>query len=77
MTSKLLQKQQQIQAERDQFEKDKKDIADLVKLDSEVIPMNVGGTHHMMTERDVLRLVPGSTLEKMFSGLHELKKIDD
>jgi hypothetical protein len=31
----------------------------------------------MMTERDVLRLVPGSTLEKMFSGLHELKKIDD
>lgn len=77
MTSKLLQKQQQIQAERDQFEKDKKDIADLVKLDSEVIPINVGGTHHMMTERDVLRLVPGSTLEKMFSGLHELKKIDE
>lgn len=31
----------------------------------------------MMTERDVLRLVPGSTLEKMFSGLHELKKIDE
>ncbi len=77
MTSKLLQKQQQLQAERDQFEKDKKDIADLVKLDSEVIPINVGGTHHMMTERDVLRLVPGSTLEKMFSGLHELKKIDE
>jgi hypothetical protein len=49
----------------------------MVKLDSEVIPINVGGTHHMMTERDVLRLVPGSTLEKMFSGLHELKKIDD
>jgi hypothetical protein len=52
-------------------------MADLVKLDSEVIPINVGGTHHMMTERDVLRLVPGSTLEKMFSGLHELKKIDE
>jgi hypothetical protein len=49
----------------------------MVKLDSEVIPINVGGTHHMMTERDVLRLVPGSTLEKMFSGLHELKKIDE
>ena len=31
----------------------------------------------MMTERDVLRLCPGSTLEKMFSGMHELKKIDD
>ena len=77
MTSKLLQKQQKIQAERDQLEKDKKDIAVLVKVDSEVIPINVGGTHNMMTESDVLRLVPGSTLEKMFSGLHELKKIDE
>jgi hypothetical protein len=48
----------------------------MVKLDSEVIPLNVGGTHHLMTERDVLRLVTGSTLEKMFNGLHELKKID-
>ena len=46
----------------------------MVKLDSEVVAINVGGTHHMMTERDVLRLVPGSTLEKMFNGLHELKK---
>lgn len=49
----------------------------MVKLDSEVVAINVGGTHHMMTERDVLRLVPGSTLEKMFNGLHELKKIDE
>ena len=49
----------------------------MVKLDSEVVALNVGGTHHMMTERDVLRLVPGSTLEKMFNGLHELKKIDE
>lgn len=29
----------------------------MVKMDSEVIALNVGGTHHMMTERDVLRLV--------------------
>lgn len=48
----------------------------MVKLDSEVVALNVGGTHHMMTERDVLRLVSGSTLEKMFNGLHDLKKID-
>ena len=39
--------------------------------------MNVGGTHHLMTERDVLRLVPGSLLYKMFSGMHEMKKIND
>ena len=46
-------------------------------LDSEVVSLNVGGTHHLKTERDVLRLVPGSTLHMMFNGLHELKKIDD
>jgi hypothetical protein len=46
-------------------------------MDSEVIALNVGGTHHLMTERDVLRAVPGSTLEKMFNGMHELKKINE
>ena len=49
----------------------------MVKLDSEVVSLNVGGTHHLKTERDVLRLCEGSTLEKMFNGMHELKKIDD
>ena len=46
-------------------------------MDSEVIALNVGGTHHLMTERDVLRAVPGSTLEKMFNGMHELKMINE
>ena len=31
----------------------------------------------MMTERDILRQCKGSVLERMFSGLHELKIIDD
>lgn len=48
-----------------------------VKLDSEVVALNVGGTHHMMTERDVLTQVRGSVLEKMFNGMNELKRIDD
>jgi len=52
-------------------------MASLVKLDSEVVALNVGGTHHMMTERDVLRLCEGSILERMFNGLHELKKIEN
>ena len=42
-----------------------------------MVALNVGGTHHMMTERDILRQVPGSNLEKMFNGMHDLKKIDD
>ena len=77
MQKKLNEKHNKIQEERDAWERDKAEIAAMVKLDSEVIALNVGGTHHMMTERDVLRLIPGSTLDKMFNGLHELKKIDN
>jgi hypothetical protein len=76
MQRKLNEKNDLINQERLDWEKDKGDMAELVNLDSEVIPLNVGGTHHLMTERDVLRLCKGSILEKMFSGNHELKKID-
>lgn len=39
--------------------------------------INVGGTHHISTEKDVLRSVPDSTLAKYFSDMHELKKIGE
>ena len=42
----------------------------MVNMNSEVVALNVGGTHHLMTERDVLTLVKGSILEKMFNGMH-------
>jgi hypothetical protein len=77
MQRKLNEKHASIQKERDAWEKDKQMIKDMVNLDSEVVALNVGGTHQMMTERDILRQVPGSTLEKMFNGMHDLKKIDD
>jgi len=77
MQRRLNEKHDKILLERDQWEKDKSAISGMVKLDSEVVALNVGGTHHMMTERDVLRLCPGSILERMFNGLHELKKIDN
>jgi hypothetical protein len=77
MQRKLNEKHASIQKERDAWEKDKQMIKDMVNLDSEVVALNVGGTHLMMTERDILRQVPGSTLEKMFNGMHDLKKIDD
>ena len=66
-----------IQKERDAWELDRQKIKDMVNMESEVVALNVGGTHQMMTERDILRQVPGSTLEKMFNGMHELKKIDE
>jgi len=49
----------------------------MVDMESEVIPLNVGGTHHLMTERAVLTLCKGSVLDAMFNGMHELKKIND
>ena len=49
----------------------------MVKIDSEVVSLNVGGTHHIQTEKDVLRSVPNSILAKMFSDMHQLKKINN
>jgi len=76
MQMKLNQKNEMILIERKQWESQKDEIKDLVKMDSEVIALNVGGTHHLMTERDVLTLCKDSILEKMFNGMHELKKIE-
>lgn len=77
MQDKLNNKNDLINEERQVWEDEKLAIRDLIKMDSDVVALNVGGTHHMMTERDVLRHVPGSILDTMFSGMHELKKIDD
>lgn len=77
MQRDLNEKYLAIQKERDLWDKEKDDIKGLINLDSEVVSLNVGGTHHLKTERDVLRLCKGSTLEKMFNGMHDLKKIDD
>jgi len=77
MRRRLDMKRIEIAAERDTWRAEIEEIKAYTKLDSEVIALNVGGTHHLMTERDVLRLVPGSLLYKMFSGMHECKRIND
>ena len=70
-------KKAEIVEERMKWESDKKSISDMVKLAGEVVHLNVGGTHHMSTEREVLTSCPDSVLARMFNGLHELKKIND
>jgi len=77
MCRRLDDKRASILGMREEWLKQVDDIKDMVKLDGEVIPLNVGGTHHLMTERDVLTLCKGSTLEAMFSGMHDLKKINE
>lgn len=77
MQRQLDEKRIGIAEERRIWQAEIDEIKAFTKLDSEVIALNVGGTHHLMTERDVLRLVPGSLLYKMFSGMHECKRIND
>lgn len=77
MQGVLNEKYASIKIERDEWEAEKEQIRAMVKIDSEIVNLNVGGTHHIQTEKDVLRSVPESTLAKMFSDMHELKKIDN
>jgi hypothetical protein len=44
--------------------------------DGEVVDLNIGGTHQMMSSLDVLTRDKGSDLEKLFSGEHKHKIID-
>jgi long-subunit acyl-CoA synthetase (AMP-forming) len=64
-------------AEKIVWEKDQEKIQKASKKDSEVIHLNIGGTVMLMTSIDVLTSDKGSNLEKMFSGKHEHKMIDD
>lgn len=76
MQRMLNDKYASIKVERDIWEVEKEQIKSLVKYDSEVISLNVGGTTHLQTEKDVLTSVPGSLLASLFSDMHELKKVD-
>lgn len=77
MQQRLSEKKSSILEERDRWERDREEIRERINLNGEVVAINVGGTHHMMTERDILMSCKGSILEKMFNGLHELKIIDN
>lgn len=63
--------------ERDAWEAEKDEIKAVMKYDSDVVTINVGGTVHLQTEKEVLCSVEGSTLQKLFSDMHELKKINE
>ena len=55
MQALLNEKYASIKIERDQWEHEKEEIRKLVKIESEIVNLNVGGTHHIATEKDVLR----------------------
>lgn len=62
--------------EKDDWEKDKKALEKASNPEGEVINLNIGGTHKMMTSVDVLTSDKGSNLEKLFKGDHKQKMID-
>ena len=74
---KLKAKFDKIQAEKDAWEHEKRLIAQKNNFGSEVLNLNIGGTHNLMCSQKVLTSVQNSSLQKMFSGLHDIKKVDD
>jgi len=46
-------------------------------FNSEILNLNVGGTHRVMVSQKILTAVQGSALQKMFTGMHNLKKVDN
>ena len=66
-----------IKVEKDAWEAEKEEIKELHKIDGEIISLNIGGSNHIQTEKDVLQSVEGSKLAKLFSEMHELKKVNE
>lgn len=54
MQEKMNEKYASIKIERDIWEAEKEEIRKLVKIDSEIVSLNIGGTHHIQTEKEVL-----------------------
>jgi hypothetical protein len=77
MQNHLNDKYASIKIEKDAWEVEKEEIKTLYKYDSEIVSINIGGTTHIQTEKDVLCSVDGSTLAKLFSDMHELKKVNE
>jgi|TARA_B110001450_G_C17394853_1_gene389218 hypothetical protein len=39
-----------VKVHKDTFEKEQKEIKDRIKIDGEILSLNIGGTHHIATE---------------------------
>jgi len=74
LTEKLSQK---LHRERELWEAEKKQIQKISRPEDEIIDLDVGGmTEGFRVRKSLLTSVPGSALEAMFSGRHELKKMN-
>jgi len=60
-----------------QWQNEIQEVKQRSSVDKEVLNMNVGGEAYFSLTRELLTQVKGSHLQKMFSGNHQLKIIDD
>ena len=74
---KLKSKLDRILEEKRLWEDEKRMLKNKNGFESDILQLNVGGTHKLMVSTKVLQSVQGSQLQKMFGGMHELKKVDD
>jgi len=77
MQKRMNEKWDLIKVEKDAWEAEKEEIKELHKIDGEIISLNIGGSNHIQTEKHVLQSVEDSKLAKLFSEMHELKKVNE
>ena len=70
------QKEEAIEQEKGRWEQEKVRIAQINHIQDEIVELDISGIFQMKVRRSLLASVPGSTLDAMFSGRHQLKKED-
>ncbi len=50
MQQKMNEKYSLIKVQKDAFEQEVQEIKDRIKIDGEILSLNIGGTHHISTE---------------------------
>jgi hypothetical protein len=77
MQKAMNEKYSMIKVERDAWEVEREEIKKLHRIDAEIISLNIGGSTHIQTEKEVLTSVEGSTLAQLFSDMHALKQVNE
>ena len=68
---------EELKADQQRWQENKEKVESLYEEPSEIIDLNIGGTHLNTTSRSTLCSVKDSSLAAMFSGRHRLSKHKD
>ena len=77
MFKQIEKERKQLDHDKAMWKKEQEEVSQKIANQDQIIELNVGGvTKGFTVRRSVLCQVPGSALEAMFSGRHQLAKID-